>query len=288
MAVEAGASIEVEARVRGITVGRGGVTVDVARNEGSREYLSASLIILASGPRYAIQRRLGLGAPRDLLRTSQVEVMAFPFEGARVFFGERRAGGSFGWVVPFMRDDQAYARVGVATSENPMIPLQALLRDLEEDRLIPPQEIRVRSWVIPMTPIRRTYGERVLAVGDAAGQVKPTTGGGLFYGLLCAKMAAEMAIQSCESGDFREEFLSQYERAWRRRLGLEIRVGYLFRKLFSSLRDEEIDRFFRELTSNGILPRLQEKVRFDWHKNLIWAILRHPGLGMILLRGVLR
>ncbi len=288
MAVEAGAAVKVRARVKGVTVDGGGVAVDITRERGDRERLSAALLILACGPRYAIQRELGLGAPRGLLRTSQVEVIAFPFDGARVFFGERRAGRSFAWVVPFTRDDQSYARVGVAAKGIPTVPLRALLQDLEDQRLIPPQEVRLRSWVIPMTPIRRTYGERVLAVGDAAGQVKPTTGGGLFYGLLCAKLAAETAVRACEAGQFGGDFLSRYERAWRRRLGVEMRVGSLFRRLFSSLRDEEIDHFFQELTSDGILARLQEKVRFDWHKDLIWALLRHPGLGMILLRGVIR
>jgi flavin-dependent dehydrogenase len=44
--------------------------------------------------------------------------------------------------------------------------------------------------VVPLVPLSRTYEERVLAVGDAAGQVKPTAGGGIYYGMLGAQDAA--------------------------------------------------------------------------------------------------
>ena len=49
-----------------------------------------------------------------------------------------------------------------------------------------------RLKILPLGPVTRTYADRVVAVGDAAGLVKPTTGGGIYYGLLSGSIAAEV------------------------------------------------------------------------------------------------
>ena len=54
---------------------------------------------------------------------------------------------------------------------------------------------------IPLKPLPRTYGQRLVVVGDAAGQVKPTTGGGIYYGLLCADIAAGTLHRALEKGE---------------------------------------------------------------------------------------
>jgi flavin-dependent dehydrogenase len=125
-------------------------------------------------------------------------------------------------------------------------------------------------------------------VGDAAGQTKPTTGGGLFYGLLCAQFAAETAILAFKRGDFSAGFLSRYEKRWKRRLGLELKVDFLFRRLFERLTDAELDACFRVVGSNGLLSKLSRKVHFDWHKDAVLAVLRQPQLTRIFLGSLLR
>jgi flavin-dependent dehydrogenase len=55
---------------------------------------------------------------------------------------------------------------------------------------IMPGEWKPSYSAIPLRPLRKTCGERILVVGDAAGQVKPTSGGGIYYGMLCADIAA--------------------------------------------------------------------------------------------------
>ena len=52
---------------------------------------------------------------------------------------------------------------------------------------------RFRRRPIPLVPLCRTFGERVLVIGDAAGLTKPTTGGGIYYSLLSAELAAAAA-----------------------------------------------------------------------------------------------
>ncbi|MEE9173415.1 MAG: NAD(P)/FAD-dependent oxidoreductase, partial [Thermoplasmata archaeon] len=79
-------------------------------------------------------------------------------------------------------------------------------------------------------------------VGDAAGQVKPTTGGGIYYGLLCAEIAADTLNGALAGNDLSAENLAEYERRWKKKLGRELRVGYWARKLYERLSDGQIDR----------------------------------------------
>jgi len=254
----------------------------------SRKAIQASMIVLAGGPRYSLQEKLGMGRPANFLKTAQIEMEVQDVKEAVVLFGSQIAPGSFAWIVPFKRENKILARIGVSSKKNAVPYFRELLRQLYMQGCVDSTDVPVRSWVIPVTPIQRTYSERVLAVGDAAGQTKPTTGGGIFYGLLCAEAAACTVIAAFEKGDFSEAAMSRYEGEWRKQLGREIKIGAFFRRLVERLTDEEIDDLFRVVQSDGILASVTKNARFDWHKDVISFALRHPALGRILLKGLFR
>lgn len=242
------------------------------------------MAILACGPKYRFQRSLGMGEPRRFLRTAQTEVLTSDNRQTKIFLGREVAEGSFAWLVPFKRHERQFARVGVS-SVRPAAPLlQELLQRLHAEGYVPSPRADVRSWVIPISPLRRTYAPRILAVGDAAGQTKPTTGGGIYYALLCAEAAAATALSAFDKGDFSESVMKTYHASWRKRLGREIRVGNYFRSLVERLDDSDIDRLFRVVQSDGILAGIERCARFDWHRDVIYFVLRHPELGRIFLR----
>lgn len=176
----------------------------------------------------------------------------------------------------------------MSTQKNPAPYLKKLLKQLYRSGCVNSAEVPIRTWMIPITPLARTYAERVLVVGDAAGQTKPTSGGGIYYGLLCAEAAAETAVEALEKGDLSALGLKGYEERWRQRLGREIRSGALLRRLAERLTDDEIDDLFRVVQSDGVLAAVTRKARFDWHKDVIYFALRHPALGRIFLRGLFR
>ena len=250
----------------------------------STETYQARAAVIAVGPQYSFQQFFGMGRPGQLLRTAQAEVAGNGFREATVFFGQR--GGEFAWVLPFARGNQNFLRVGAAGGEAPGRELKAFLqghlcRHLEETSL------PVRHWVIPLRPLCRTYADRLVAVGDAAGQVKPTSGGGIYYGMLCAEVAAEVLAQGLRRDDLGASFLRRYEKAWRGRIGAEIRAGRLFRRIFERMTAKDIDVIFRVLASDGVLEEVADEVRFDWHRGLIMAMLRHPRLSGLLVRKLL-
>src|SRR3954467_2037348 len=68
-----------------------------------------------------------------------------------------------------------------------------------------------RQKILPLAPIPRTYGDRLLAIGDAAGLVKPTTGGGIYYSLVSAGLAADVLSGALTDDELGAERLAPYE-----------------------------------------------------------------------------
>ncbi|MEE8114339.1 MAG: NAD(P)/FAD-dependent oxidoreductase [Nitrososphaerales archaeon] len=257
-------------------------------NNARHERVMAKMAILAGGPRYALQKKLGMGEPRNYLKTAQVELPIKGIEQAKISLGCHVAPGSFSWIAPFRRGHRDFARIGVSAKEAAGGFLQSRLKELYCAGHIESTNVPIRSWMIPITPLKRTFSDRVLAVGDAAGQTKPTTGGGIYYGILSAKAAANTANLAFKTGDFSSATLRNYEKEWRKQIGPEVRRGAFFRKLFERLSDNDIDDLFRVVQSDGILASVSKKASFDWHRDVINFILRHPELGKIFLRGLFR
>lgn len=83
------------------------------------------------------------------------------------------------------------------------------------------------SGVIPIGPPSTVTGTRGALIGDAAGQTKPFTGGGILYGLQCADHAA----RTIDPWD--PKSLQRYESAWRADIGREIQLGTLIRYAYT-------------------------------------------------------
>ena len=133
---------------------------------------------------------------------------------------------------------------------------------------------------IPLKPLPKTYSERLVVIGDAAGQVKPTTGGGIYYGLLSADIAANTLHRALENNDLSAKSLASYERQWRKKLGWELRIGYWARKFYERLSDRQIARMFDVIESNGIDEALlkAEDLSFDWHGEAVLRLLGHRAI----------
>ncbi len=283
-AEDAGATFLLSTQAVDVARGDRGVQVTCRRPEGEMRRLSAKVLILAGGPRFAFHERLGLGTSSLLWRSAHAELPGNSLAHPQVYLGRDVAPGAFGWAVPIQRGGRPYVRVGVNSHSD----ARRYLRKLCEEKfphLVPPEgPLPYRSWVVPVLPLSRTYADRVVAVGDAAGQVKPTSGGGIYYGMLSALEAAQTISEAFRRGAFTPHGLSGYERRWQSRLGFDLKVGTLFRRLFARMADRDIDDLFRTLLSDGLLARITEKVSFDWHRELILFLLKHPKLARIFMR----
>ena len=140
-----------------------------------------------------------------------------------------------------------------------------------------------RLKVLPLGPVRRSYGDRVLAVGDAAGLAKPTTGGGIYYSLLSGNIAAEVLVDRLRDDRLNRDSLRSYETRWRARLGPELRDGLAFRTLAARFDNRAVDALLELAAIDGIVPLLRRTADFNWHRETALALLRHAGFRRIVL-----
>jgi len=276
----AGVDLRSDARVRSIEVGDHAVKV-CADGVGT---IAARACVLACGASYRFNRELGLGVPRAFVQSAQLERAFLGPPEVEVHLGRDRAPGGFAWVVPFERDGAPYQRLGLMADTGAGIHFKKFSSDVRA-RFAPADEAwpEPRLKILPLGPVAKTFANRVVAVGDAAGLVKPTTGGGIYYGLLSGSFAAETLDGALRAGDLRETALRAYENRWRDRLGAEIRIGLAFRTLASRLNDRAIDALIELARVDGIVPMLRQTADFNWHRQSALALLKHAQFRRILL-----
>ncbi|MEE8618736.1 MAG: NAD(P)/FAD-dependent oxidoreductase [Dehalococcoidales bacterium] len=230
----------------------------------------ARAVVIATG--FGSRLTEGLGRVADFVNGAQAEVETPGIDEVEVYFGREIAPGFFGWLVP---TSSRTARVGLLARHSPGLYLRKLMTSLLAQGKIVSSEAKLSYGGIPLKPLGRTCGERLIVVGDAAGQVKPTTGGGIYYGLLCADIAAKTLHQALQHDDLSAKSLARYEQGWRRRLGRELKIGYWARKLFERLSDRQIDRIFDIVKANGIDEALlkAKDLSFDWHSRAILRVI---------------
>jgi len=271
-----GADIALGRLVKKISIGR-----DRVELRGDWGSLKAELAVVAEGFRSRLVRQVGLRTIdwRRVLPASQVEVPARDLdeEGVEVHLGSHIAPGFFAWVIPL---GDGRARVGLACrGVDPRRTLRIFLRRRLGLRGIEPP---YSGSVLTCGPVPKTYSERVLVVGDAAGQVKPTTGGGVILGGLCAKIAGKVAAEALREGDASAAFLRKYEQGWRELLGREFSLMLKLRKLLDALPDKAMDMAFRMASELDIAGEISARADMDLQSSVI------SGLPILLLKGLLR
>jgi geranylgeranyl reductase family protein len=282
-ATEAGAQVLTGARVEAIVPGPRDVVLQV-----SGRAFRARTCVLACGVSYRFQRQLGLGLPGDLLHTAQVEVLAEPSRLVELHLGRDVAPGGFLWVVPVKRDGGDAVKIGVLARGNASAFLERFVTRPAVAARFHERPAHPLRRLLPLRTIARTYADRLLVVGDAGGFTKPTTGGGIFYGLLTASLAAETLVEAFQRGRFDEAALAEYERRWQDRLGQELRVAGWLRHFLTRCTDAEIDALVETIAADDVRAPLLASARFNWHRDLILALAGQPRIASLLFRSLFR
>jgi geranylgeranyl reductase family protein len=282
-AVDAGASVRTGVPVRDVHVADDGVVLQTGVGP-----LRARSCVLACGVSYRFQRQLGLGLPGQAIHTAQTEVDAWPGDAVELHFGRQVAPSGFAWTVPVQRPGRHRLKVGVMAMGDAGACLDAFLaRPTMRARVLGEPAPPIRR-LLPLRPIVKTYMDRVLVVGDAGGFTKPTTGGGIFYSLLTASLAAETLIEAFAAGRLDDAFLARYERRWQERLGTELRVADWLRQLVTKCTDAEIDLLVRAMDSDDVHGLIRRTARFNWHRDVIVALAREPRIATLIFRSLFR
>ena len=160
-----------------------------------------------------------------------------------LFFSNKVANGFFGWTVPHSGKRiemglgiSGKSRINSYTAFKKFLDDDSLGRLLKDSR-----KVNGYASVIPLGCRKVTAKGNVLLVGDAAGQVKSTTGGGIIFGSLCAKVLAKAIIGNVKRGSP----LSVYEREWRKKYGAELKLHSILHAYYSSLDTKSFEILFK-------------------------------------------
>ena len=232
-AADAGAVFRYDTKYLSHSVSGGTVRAETSSGE-----VVSKILVGADGHNSAVARSLGNNEPREYIRGIQVDVRNTmdDHEMMDIYMGSDTAPGFFAWVIPF----GDMTRVGLCSTGSvpPANYLKNLLRRAGlQDRPV----VEMHSGRIPLGGRRTTYGDATLLIGDAAGQVKPVSGGGLYPAFRSACPLADTVREAIAADNTSAAFLRRYEKRWKKILGKELRNGYFLRKLLMRMDDRALN-----------------------------------------------
>jgi digeranylgeranylglycerophospholipid reductase len=234
----------------------------VRTNEGE---IKCKIFVDARGVSSLIQKdRTGI------LSSAQYEIYADWIKKGRVevFFDQEKYPGFFAWIIP---SGEGKGKVGVAgRGINVAETLEKFLEEKENYSTI--RKIFAPIWI--KGPIKKFVDDRTGIIGDAAGQAKPTTSGGIYtsgMGGVLAGRAISKFLKSNNKSD-----LEQYQKQWMQQFGEEFEKQLLARKILERIDNSTINKLFTSITPE-ITKEISEKEDFDFHTASIIKLLGLKG-----------
>jgi geranylgeranyl reductase family protein len=285
----AGVRYCLSSRVRSLLIDNGFVKgVNVEQKDTTEEKVSAKIVVDAEGISSRILRQTGLstlnrGRLVYAVETEVENVKNVELDAVEVFLGKNYAPGLYAWLIPRL---DGTAKVGLATKTgNPKEFLQRLMlkHPVASKQLGTAKITRIAFHPISLGgPISKAYSNGFIAVGDAASQVKPTTGGGVIFGLTCAKIAAKVASEAIRRNDVSSNYLQLYQKRCGDMLGFDFNVMLRIRKFLDALSDERVDKALRFCATLGLDKTLLNIEEIDFQGHTLLKILNKPAICVAL------
>lgn len=270
-AQSSGVDIRLGVKVLGL-IRRGKKISGVKTKNGAVE---SNVVINCSGSVSKLNIEAGLEVPRKIIPAVQFDA-TYPSSRPNyvdIFVGRNIAPGFFAYIIP---TSPKSVRVGLACEgANP----RELLDKLVKEKMGVCEILSVKGGFIPISgPISKTYSNGFLVAGDAAGHTKPTTGGGVITGGICAKIAGQVAAEAINQGDYSADFLKVHQASWENELRMEFSAMLLARKTVNRLSDETIDKIFKVVTENKLQHVMEETGDIDFQSGVLYALAKHPSI----------
>jgi digeranylgeranylglycerophospholipid reductase len=280
----AGARYCLNSRVQSLLIEDGNVKGVTVKQKDKVERAKARIVVDAEGISSRILRQTGLAGFNSGRLVYAVEaevenVKDVELGAVEVFLGKTYAPGFYAWLMPRL---DGTAKVGLAAKMgNPKDLLQRLMlkHPVASKQLRNAKITRMAFHPITLGgPISKAYANGFVAVGDVASQVKPTTGGGVVFGLTCAGIAAEVADEALRRNDVSSNFLALYQKRCGETLGFDFSVMLRVRRFFDSLSDAKLDDVLRFCARIGLNKTLGNVDEIDFQGQMLLKILPKPAM----------
>ena len=280
-AADKGAEIRYGVRYSGSRISEEGVSISTDRGE-----IESELIIGADGQGSKVAASLGNNLPREYIYGIEADAKhrSEHDDMMTLRIGSEFAPGFFSWEIPF----GDMVRIGLCISGgNGCSPNEYLKKLLKVSGIDGEDIISKYAGKIPLGGRPRSYGDRTLLIGDAAGQVKPVSGGGLYPICKAAPVLEKTVREGLLRNRTASKDLSEYEKGWKKEMGRELSRGYKIRKIFTSLSDEDLDKVFRIIDRDDMRSIL-DRIDLDNPSSVALPMLMRPQIGIRLLPMILR
>ncbi len=254
--------------------------------------VDAKIVIDASGYRSTISKgadlhsgftRFGVGAEYELIAPECKQ------NEAVIIVGNRYAPSGYAWVFPW---GQQRVRVGVGilhtdSTANPKDHLEIFVNEADKFgvNLANHQIIESHFGLIPSDGLAPHFvGNGIMAVGDAAGQASLVVGEGIRLSIIAGEMAGEVAAAAIKSGHFDKQTLYAYERIFKKRYDMELKIGYIMNRKMAQWDDSEWDdkvQFIQSIPTYLFAEILQSQFTL---KNIFSFVATHPSMWPRALR----
>jgi len=240
----------------------------ITRGVNGHEEFRTDILIAADGPRSTVARLTGMGRARIYLAGIQAD-MPGECNPQYVRLYPDASPDFFGWVIP---TGPGRIRVGLCGRSRVKERFALFAGSFGTSTT------HCVTGTLPLGVMKRTYTDRILFVGDAAGFPKPTSGGGIYTGVRSARHAAAVAARACEQGRFDEQILAGYERLWQEDFGRELETGYRLFEARQKISKEDTDALVRALSTPSILRTIEQFGDMDRPSVLIKRLLASPAI----------
>lgn len=238
------------------------------RGVNGHEEIGFDILIAADGPRGTIARLYGMERAKTYLAGIQADMPGdCDLQYVRIY--PDASPEFFGWSIP---TGPGRIRVGICGRTQVMERFTAFVRKFGTNTS------QLVTGTLPLGVMKRTYKNRTLFVGDAAGFPKPTSGGGIYTGVRSARHAAAVAALACEQGMYDDTVLAGYERRWQEDFGRELEIGYRLFEMRQKMSAGDTDALIQALNTPSILRTIEESGDMDRPGALIKKLLVNPAV----------
>ena len=284
-----GSSIEIDASNQGIVVldrskfdrelaknaSNSGAEIELGQRVNKKNQEDKSVTIFTETASYTskwVVNAVGYSAlpilEKKTLPAAKFEVYGnwFKKDTIEIYFDQRKTPGYFLWVIPISSDIAKVGSAGIGVNQF------QILDDFIKERKGSVVK-KTAAQIVVGGPINQFVSGNIVTVGDAAGQAKPTTGGGIYSGGVGGILAGKYLSESLSSDDNQKIF--KYEKIWRKLFNKEFRSQSQIRGILNKIDNSKIDKIFNIIKNSNILERISLESDFDYHS---FALLKTFGV----------